>query len=93
VQADATEKRIEKAIRLSRQVDEIMAIEDEIRRAKLLRAIKPQVDTANTSTVCDKRELEVPVGLFKLNIPRAAWIFLRDVLGNLLNPKRKVRAT
>jgi hypothetical protein len=69
-----------------------MAIEDEIRRAKLLQAIKPQVDTANTSTVCDKREVEEPVGLFKLNIPRAAWILLCDVLGNLI-PKRKVKAT
>jgi len=92
-QADVTEKRIKKAIRLSRQVDELVAIEDEIRRSKLLQAIKPQVDTANTSTVCDKRELEVPVGLFKLNIPRAAWIFLYDVLGNLSSPKRKAKAT
>ncbi len=88
-QADATEARIKKAIRLSRQVDEIMAIEDKARRAKLLQAIKPQVDTANTSTVCDKRELEVPVGLLKLNIPRAAGIFLCDVVGNLLRQKRK----
>lgn len=86
-QAKATERRIKKAIRLSRQVDEIMAIEDETRRAKLLQAIKPQVDTANASTVCDKRELEVPVGLFKLNILRAAWIFLSDAMGNLLSQR------
>jgi B12-binding domain/radical SAM domain protein len=92
-QADATETRIKKAIRLSRQVDDIMAIEDEIRRARLLRAIKPQVDTANTSTVCDKRELEVPMGLFKLNIPRAAWMLLCDLLGNLPSRRRKVKAT
>ncbi len=93
VQADATEKRINKAIRLSRQIDEIMAIKDQARRAKLLQALKPQVDTANASTVCDKRELEVPMGLLKLNIPRAAWMFLCDVVGNLLRPKRKVDAT
>jgi len=92
-QANATEARIKKAIRLSQQVDEIMAIEDEARRLKLLQAIKPQVDTANTSTVCDKRELEVPVGLFKLNIPRAAWIFLSDAVYNLLGQKRKAGVT
>jgi B12-binding domain/radical SAM domain protein len=92
-QANATEARIKKAIRLSRQVDDIMAIEDEARRLKLLQAIKPQVDTANTSTVCDKRELEVPVGLFKLNIPRAAWMFLSDTVYNLLGRKRKAGLT
>ncbi|OQY25362.1 MAG: B12-binding domain/radical SAM domain protein [Anaerolineaceae bacterium 4572_32.1] len=79
-QAEATEARIKKAVRLSRQIDEIMAIEDDGRRFKLLRAIKPQVDTANMSTVCDKRELEVPMGLLKLNIPRAAWMFLSDTV-------------
>ncbi len=93
VQADATETRIKKAMRLSRQVDEIMAIEDQARRFKLLQAIKPQVDTANTSTVCDKRELEVPVGLFKFNIPRAAWILLSDVVNNLFCQRRKVGTT
>lgn len=92
-QADATETRIKKAIRLSRQVDEIMTIEDKTRRLKLLQAIKPQVDTANTSTVCDKRELEVPVGLLKLNIPHAAWIFLSDMAGSMLSRIRKVGAT
>jgi len=92
-QAAATEARIKKAMRLSRQVDEIMAIEDQARRLKLLQAIKPQVDTANTSTVCDKRELEVPVGLFKLNIPRAAWMFISDVVNNLLYQRRKAGMT
>lgn len=91
-QAAATEARIEKAIRLSQQVDEIMTVEEEARRIKLLRAIKPQVDTANMSTVCDKRELEVPMGLFKLNLPRAAWIFVSDLLCNLTKRRRKVGA-
>ena len=89
MQADATQARIKKAIQLSRQVDEIMAIQDETRRQKLLQAIKPQVDTANMSTVCDKRELEVPMGLLKLNIPQAAWMFLSDTARDLLGRKRK----
>lgn len=92
-QADATEVRIKKAIRLSQQVDEITTIKDKARRVKLLQAIKPQVDVANASTVCDKRELEVPVGLLKLNIPRAAWMFLSDVVGKLLYRIRKAGAT
>jgi len=92
-QAEATEARIGKAVYLSQQIDEIMAIEDDARRLRLLQAIKPQVDTANTSTVCDKRELEVPVGLLNLNIPRAAWMFLSDVAGHLLRQRRKANAT
>ncbi len=89
VQAEATEARIKKAIRLCQQVDEITTIKDESRRFKLLQAIKPQVDAANISTVCDKRELEVPVGLFRLNIPRAAWMYLSDMMSNVLGQKRK----
>jgi len=78
--AEATEKRIRKAIRLSQQIDDIMTISDPERRRKLLAALKPQVDAANMSTVCDKRELEVPVGLLKINLLRAAGMVLSDWL-------------
>ncbi len=74
--ARATEQRILKAIRLSEQIDDIMTIEDEERRHKLLVALKPQVDGANLSTVCEKSELELPLKWLKLNIPRAAMVVL-----------------
>lgn len=80
-QAARTEARIVKARRLMAQVDDIMSIEDEGRRARLLRAIKPQVDDANLSTVCDKAELNVPLAGIKLNLPRAAGFFLTQVIG------------
>jgi len=91
-QANATEARIQKAVHLSQKVDEIMTIQDTNRRLKLLQALKPQVDSANMSTVCDKRELEVPMGLLKLNIPRAAWMFLSDVACNWWGRRRKAGA-
>ena len=69
---EATERRIHKARRLIAQIDDIMSIADAGRRGKLLRALKPQVDSANMSTVCEKSELELPLGLTKLNIPAAA---------------------
>jgi hypothetical protein len=78
--AEAVEKRIRKAVRLVRQIDDIVSIPDERRRKKLLTALKPQVDTANLSTVCDKRELELPLGLLKLNIPSAAMLLLSDLV-------------
>jgi B12-binding domain/radical SAM domain protein len=79
-QAEAVEKRIQKAIHLVKQIDDIMGIPDDRRRGKLLTALKPQVDAANLSTVCDKRELELPLGWLKLNIPRAALLFLSDLI-------------
>jgi B12-binding domain/radical SAM domain protein len=90
-QAEAVEKRIRKAINLVRQLDDIVPPPspphnvggvrgDERRRRKLLAALKPQVDAASLSTVCDKRELELPLGWLKLNIPRAALLFLSDLV-------------
>ncbi len=78
--AEAVEKRIQKAVNLVRQIDDIVSIPDERRRKKLLTALKPQVDAANLSTVCDKRELELPLGLLKLNIPSAAMLLLSDLV-------------
>ncbi len=84
VQAERTEARILRARRLSAQVDDIMSIQDAGRRAKLLHAIKPQVDSANLSTVCDKTELNVPLTGIKLNLPRAASFFIGQTVKRLL---------
>jgi hypothetical protein len=64
-----------------------MSIKDADRRAKLLRAIKPQVDDANLSTVCEKTELNVPLTGIKLNLPRAACFFVEQMAKRLL-PRR-----
>jgi B12-binding domain/radical SAM domain protein len=83
-QAERTEARILRARRLMAQVDDIMSIEDAERRARLLRAIKPQVDDANLSTVCDKTELNVPLTGIGLNLPRAALFFVGQLWRRLL---------
>jgi B12-binding domain/radical SAM domain protein len=83
-QAQGTEERILRARRLITQVDDIMSIQDADRRARLLRAIKPQVDEANLSTVCDKAELNIPLSGLKLNLPSAAGFFAQQVLRRLL---------
>jgi B12-binding domain/radical SAM domain protein len=83
-QAERTEKRILRARRLIAQVDDIVSIQDPERQAKLLRAIKPQVDDANLSTVCDKAELNVPLRGIKLNLPRAAGFFAGQTIKRFL---------
>ncbi len=78
--AAETEERINRAIALMAQIDEWIATlpADEVEQRML--AIKDQIDRANTSTVCEKEELDVPVswmpfnvwGLFKLGL-RELW--------------------
>lgn len=77
-QAERTEARILKARRLIAQVDDLMGVQDAGRRARLMQALKPQVDEANLSTVCDKAELNLPLRGLKLNLPQAALLFLRQ---------------
>jgi len=77
--ADAVDERILRARRLMRQIDDVMAIPDQHRRRLLLAALKPQVDSANVSTVCDKRELNLPMGFLKIR-----WLgALRAVLSRV----------
>jgi B12-binding domain/radical SAM domain protein len=92
-QAQRTEARIQKARRLIAQVDDIVSIQDAERRAKLLRAIKPQVDDANLSTVCDKTELNIPLTGLKLNLPRAVGFFAGQVFRRLLPQDQKKPVT
>jgi B12-binding domain/radical SAM domain protein len=79
-QAERTETRILKARRLIAQVDDIMRIQNVQQRNKLLHAIKPQVDDANLSTVCDKNELNVPLTGIRLNVPRTACFFVEQII-------------
>ncbi|MFN2144554.1 MAG: TIGR04190 family B12-binding domain/radical SAM domain protein [Anaerolineales bacterium] len=92
-QAARTEARILKARQLIAQVDDIVSIQNPERRAKLLRAIKPQVDDANLSTVCDKAELNVPLTGIKLNLPRAAGFFIGQVVKRYLPQTQRDVAT
>ena len=76
--AAATDERIARAVALSAEIDRIMAIEDAAQRQARLRELKPQVDSANLSTVCDKRELELPVQGPSLNLLQAARIVVQE---------------
>ena len=92
-QAARTEERILRARRLIAQIDDIVSIQDPARRGKLLHAIKPQVDDANLSTVCDKTELNVPLSGIKLNLPRAAGFYVEQVVKRFRRPTRSDMVT
>lgn len=78
--AEETEKRIHLAIALREKVDEIVAAGEGEDRRQMLLALKSSLDRANISTVCEKSELELPLGLFRLNLPGAAWFVLKESL-------------
>jgi hypothetical protein len=50
---------------------------EEVEREML--RLKPQIDRANTSTVCDKEELDVPVGPLPFNVGELVRIGAQEV--------------
>jgi B12-binding domain/radical SAM domain protein len=66
-QAADTEDRIGRALALMEKIDHLIATRspEEVEREML--AMKDQIDRANTSTVCDKEELDVPVSWMPFN--------------------------
>jgi hypothetical protein len=76
--AAATDKRIARAVALSAEIDRIVETADPVERHARLRDLKPQMDSANLSTVCDKRELELPVQGGGLNLVQAAHIVVQE---------------
>ncbi len=75
--AEDVASRIRKARLLIRQIDDILTMSESSLREKFLRALKPHVDGANTSTVCDKEELNVRLGLLNLRLLGSASILIR----------------
>jgi B12-binding domain/radical SAM domain protein len=78
--ADVTEKRILRAMDVIREIDTILDSCNMEDRKKKLKELKPVVDRSNISTVCEKNELNLPVGLFRFNIPRIVKAFFRSHL-------------
>ena len=74
--AEETEARIGQARQLMQQIESLMHQYEGTELDRALLKLKPQIDKANTSTVCDKSELDVKVGLvpFKLlNLARIGF--------------------
>ncbi len=82
-QAEATERRVREAIRLIAEIDRLMlhATPEEFQREMI--QLRPQIEQANMSTVCDKRELNLNVNGPKLNYGQVAQILARDTVRNI----------
>lgn len=74
----ATDERIERAKRLITEIDRIIMTSNIKERRRELNELKHQVDNANLSTVCDKRELEIPILGARINVLQAAGVVVKD---------------
>jgi hypothetical protein len=81
--AAETEERIDRAISLMAQIDQLIerCTPEELERELL--ALKPQIDQANTSTVCEKTELDLPFGVTAFNLPQLVKMGVADVWAQL----------
>jgi len=59
------------------EIEELMARLEGAALEQALLALKPRIDAANTSTVCDKSELDVPVGPIPFKLLNLARVGLR----------------
>ncbi len=71
--AEVSERRIKAASEMMHRIDEILSAED--CQEQLLR-LKSEIDRINMFPVSEKMQLELPVGLGKINFGRAFWSWL-----------------
>jgi hypothetical protein len=72
--AEATDRRIAQAISLNAEIDAIMTGSRGEERQQRIQELKHRMDNSNLSTVCDKRELEIPVRGPRINLLQAAMV-------------------
>ena len=85
---EATDQRIGQAMVLIGEIDRIVATSQGAERQKLLQKLKSRVDNSNLSTVCDKRELEVPVHGSRINFLQAAAVVAEGWWKDLTRPSQ-----
>ncbi|HEY3343432.1 MAG TPA: TIGR04190 family B12-binding domain/radical SAM domain protein [Anaerolineaceae bacterium] len=92
IEADVAEKtdlRIAQAMKLICEVDHLMEMPDLTARQAGIQDLKHRLDHSNLSTVCDKRELELPINGASIDVARAARVVIRDWWKDLRHPRPK----
>jgi B12-binding domain/radical SAM domain protein len=90
-QAQATEVRIDRAVEISTEIDQLMASATPEQFRIGMGRLKAEIDQVNMSTVCDKRELNVEFSGPKLRYGEVARMLVEDTLrtlGRRLTPAR-----
>ena len=61
------------------QIDELLATRSPAEVEREMLALKDQIDRANTSTVCEKEELDVPMNWIPFNVWELAKMGVSEV--------------
>lgn len=86
--AESTDQRIAMALELINEIDHIVETSEGAERQRLIRVLKHRVDNSNLSTVCDKRELEIPMRGVRVNLLQAAAVIAQDWWREVTNSPR-----
>ena len=77
--AAETEGRIDRAVSLMSRIDKLIETRSPEHVQREMLGLKDQIDRANTSTVCEKGELDMPVGWLPFNVWELAKIGVSEV--------------
>ncbi|MDI7261993.1 MAG: TIGR04190 family B12-binding domain/radical SAM domain protein, partial [Thermodesulfobacteriota bacterium] len=87
--AESVEMRIERALRMMKEIDRIMALPDIGERESALESMLNQpfsLETYSMSTVCEKRELEWPTRFIRMNFIKIIKTLIARRKPNVSNP-------
>lgn len=82
-EAERTEDRIKRAVDLMAQIDRLLETSPPEELQGRLMALKPQMDRANESTVCEKEELDIPMRGMPIRPLQITKMVLEDGLAAL----------
>jgi len=84
-----TEDRINRAVTLMATIDKLIkdCTPEELERELMI--LKPQIDRANISTVCEKTELDLPFGTTAFNLPQLIKMGTADICSNIFKRRRR----
>jgi radical SAM superfamily enzyme YgiQ (UPF0313 family) len=88
-EAEAVRTRNRAAVAMMKRVDRALEIADPAEREAAMAPILKEIRDLDTSTVCDKSELDWPTGLFKVNLHRVVPIVLSEIARLLVSPPRR----
>ncbi len=84
-----TEARIDRAVALMERIDHLLATRSPAEVEREMLAMKDEIDGANTSTVCDKEELDVPLGWLPFNVSGLVKIGLEEIWARIRRDGRR----
>ncbi|MEA3241050.1 MAG: TIGR04190 family B12-binding domain/radical SAM domain protein, partial [Pseudomonadota bacterium] len=87
--ATETEDRINRAVALMATIDQLIkdCTPEELERELMI--LKPQIDRANVSTVCEKTELDLPYSITSFNFPQLIKMGTADICSNIFKRRRR----